>query len=73
MDHRLKCEPKTKKCLEEKHRRKHLWPCMRQRLLRFDIQNMIHKRKTTDKLELIKIRTAFQKALIREWTDKPRT
>lgn len=34
---------------------------------------MIHKRKTIDKLEFIKIRTAFQKALIREWTDKPHT
>lgn len=73
MDHRLKCEPKSKKYLEEKYRRKYWWPCMRQRLLRYDIQSMRDKRKTIDKLELIKIRTAFQNALIRKWTDKSHT
>ena len=37
MDHRLKCKPKAKQCLEEKHTGNYLGPCIWERLLRFDL------------------------------------
>ena len=52
MSYEFKC--KTIKLLGEKNRRKHLGSRGKQRVLRLDIKNAIHKRKI-DKLDFIKI------------------